>query len=314
MGKIAYLFSGQGSQYPGMGKELYDNFKIVRDTLKSVNEILNTDLLDIIFNGPEDKLKLTENTQPAILAVSIAFMKLMEEYGIKCDGAAGLSLGEYSALVASGALRFEDGLPLVKKRGRFMQEAVPEGLGTMAAIVGLERQEVLQIIKDASRYGIVEGANFNCPGQIVVAGEVYAVQKAVEIAKDRGASRSLILPVSAPFHSSMLKGAGSRLNQELLKIDFFKGNTPVIANVDSQYYGFDREEIIDKLTRQVYNPVMFEDSILKLIDDGFDTFIELGPGRALSGFVKRISKGSCIFSVEDMKSSKKTLQGLGVSV
>lgn len=312
MGKIAYLFSGQGAQYPGMGRELYDNHKIVRDTLDSVNTILNTDLLDIIFNGTEDKLKLTENTQPAILAVSIAIMRLLDESGVKCDGAAGLSLGEYSALVASGALRFEDALPLVKKRGRFMQEAVPEGLGTMAAIVGLERQQVLDVLKEASACGIVEAANFNCPGQIVVAGEVSAIEKAVEIAKAKGASRSVILPVSAPFHSSMLKGAGARLNQELLKIDFCKGHTAVVANVDSNYYEFDREELIDKLTRQVFNPVMFEDSILKLLDDGFDTFIELGPGRALSGFVKRISKGSRIFNVEDVKSLEKTLEGVGI--
>jgi len=307
MGKVAYLFSGQGSQYVGMGRDLYDNYEIVRDTLDIINRVLDIDLLNIIFNGPEGELKKTENTQPAILAVSIALMRLAEAKGIRAKGAAGLSLGEYSALVYSGALSFEDALLLVKKRGKYMQEAVPEGAGTMAAIIGLKRQDVLEIVKVASQTGIIQAVNFNCPGQIAVAGEIAAVEKAVEMAKEKGAGRSMVLQVSAPFHSSMLKTAGDKLNVELQKVNFHHGSVPVVANIDSNYYKFTREDIIDKLTRQVYNPVMFEDSIERLIDDGFDTFVEIGPGKALSGFVKRINRDVKICNIEDVKSLEKTI-------
>lgn len=312
MGKVAYMFSGQGAQYVGMGKELYDNHKIVKNTLDEVNDILNMNLLNIIFDGPDVELMRTENTQPAILAVSVAFMRLVESLGIKADGAVGLSLGEYGALIASGALKYEDALPLVKKRGRYMQEAVPEGMGTMAAIIGLQRDEVLEVVEESSKFGVVDAVNFNCPGQIAIAGEVAAVEKALAEAKARGASRSVMLNVSAPFHSRMLKSAGERLHKELESISLSKGSIPVIANVDGQYYNFDRNEIIDKLTRQVYSPVMFEDSINKLIEDGYDTFIELGPGRTLCGFVKRIKRDATILNVEDLKSMEKTIGAIGI--
>lgn len=311
MGKIAFLFSGQGAQYTGMGRELYNNFEIVRETLDSINDILNFDLLDIIFNGPDEVLMETENTQPAILSVSTAFMRLINSAGIKAQFAAGLSLGEYSALVACGALKFEDALPLVKKRGAYMQEAVPSGKGSMAAIIGLDRETVGSILDEASRFGIVEGANYNCPGQIVISGECYAVNRAVEIAKNKGAKRAVLLPVSAPFHCRMLKGAGDKLNKELEKVDFGEFSFPVAANVDGEYYLPRREYIIDHLTRQVMSPVLFEESIRRMLDDGADTFIEIGPGKALSGFVKRIDRNVKIYNVEDIKTFDKLLDEVG---
>lgn len=310
MGKKAFLFPGQGAQYSGMGLELYENYSVVSETLNAIDSLLNFNLLDIIFNGPEEELKKTENTQPAIYAISIAVLRLLEQNGIYADAAVGLSLGEYSALTASHVLNYDDALPLVRLRGKYMQEAVPDGVGTMAAIIGMDRSMLQNILKIASKVGVVEAVNYNCPGQIAIAGEILAVERAVEIAKENGAVRSLILKVSAPFHSSMLKPAGICLNNELKKIRFSASSIPVLANVDGDYYKFDKEEIIDKLTRQVYSPVLFEDSIIKLLDSGFDTFVEVGPGRALSGFIKRISKNAKIFNVEDIKSLEKTILGL----
>ena len=313
MKKTAFLFSGQGAQYTGMGRELYDNYEVVRKTLDSINDIINFDLLNIIFNGPDEVLTETENTQPAILSVSVAFERLLKSAGINADYAAGLSLGEYAALVASGALKFEDALPLVRKRGSFMQEAVPLGVGGMAAIIGLDRETVGNILKEASSFGIVEGANYNCPGQIVISGQIPAVGRAVEIAKDKGAKRAMMLSVSAPFHCSMLKIAGDRLNTELQKVDFGEFGFPVIANVDGEYYPSQRDHIIDRLTRQVMSPVLFEESIRRMIHDGVDTFIELGPGKALSGFVKRIDKNVNIFNVENSSTFKKLVEAYGAS-
>ncbi len=302
MKKIAFLFPGQGAQYPGMGKDLYDNYEIVRNVLDKVNESVNFNLLDIIFNGPEEELNNTENTQPSILAISFAVCKLLDSVGIRPQAMAGLSLGEYSALTASGALQFEDAIALVKKRGRYMQEEVPEGKGGMAAIIGLDRETVIDLVKQASDFGAIDAVNFNCPGQIAVAGEIDAVKKTVELAKSAGSKQAVMLPVSAPFHSRLLKGAGEKLNTELNKMNYYIGNIPVIANIDNGYYNFDREEIIGKLTRQVCNPVYFEDIIKKLIQDGFDTFIEVGPGKALSNFVKKTNNAVDIFSVQDEKS------------
>lgn len=309
MGNTAFIFPGQGSQYAGMGRELYEKYDTVRDTLNTANNVLGYDLTGLMFEGPEDELKMTENTQPAILTLSVAICRLLEGMGIHPKACVGLSLGEYSALVASGVIKFEDALPLVRKRGKYMQEAVPEGVGAMAAVIGLDRQKVFDVIKEASRFGTVEATNFNCPGQVAISGEAYAVEKASCIAKEAGAIKSVVLKVSAPFHCSMLKSAGDRLRLELEKTSFYKGTLDCIANVDADYYSFEREEIIDKLSRQVYNPVMFEDSIRKLMDDGFDKFIEVGPGGTLSGFVKRISKKVGIYNVEDINSLNKLAGG-----
>lgn len=302
MKKIAFLFPGQGAQYPSMGKELYDNYEVVRNVLDKVNESVNFDLLNIIFNGPEEELNKTENTQPSILAISFAIYKLLESVGIEPQAMAGLSLGEYSALTASGVLKFEDAMKLVKKRGRYMQEEVPEGIGGMAVIIGLDRDKVIDIVNQASDFGAIDAVNFNCPGQIAVAGEIDAVKKAIEIAKNTGTKQAMMLPVSAPFHSRLLKGAGEKLNTELNKLNYNIGNFPVIANIDNGYYTFDKEEIISKLTRQVYNSVYFEDIIMKLIQEGFDTFIEVGPGKALSNFVRKTDNTVNILSIQDEKS------------
>ncbi|OPJ56932.1 ACP S-malonyltransferase [Alkalithermobacter paradoxus] len=302
MGKVALVFPGQGSQYVGMGKQIYEKYETARKIFDKSNEVLNVDLKSIIFEGPEEELTKTENTQPAILTLSIAlFEVLKEKIDLKYDACAGLSLGEYSALVAADAISFEDAAVLVKKRGRYMQQAVPSGKGTMAAILGLDREVLLDVLKEASVEGIVEAANFNSPGQIVISGEVSAVEKAVQLCKEKGAKKAVVLKVSAPFHSSMLVNAGENLQKELENIDFENLKVPVVANVDANYVA--KENIKDSLVRQVSSSVMWEDSIERLINDGFDTFIEIGPGKTLKAFIKKIAskmkKEVNIYNVED---------------
>lgn len=305
MSKTAFMFPGQGAQYAGMGLDLYESFPVVRETLDKINNVLGYDLLKIIMYGPEDELILTENTQPAILAVSYAIYKLVEQKGIKASACLGLSLGEYTALTASNVIKFEDALLLVKKRGMFIQEAASKGTGGMAAIIGLDEKKVMSLINDVSEYGLVEAVNYNCPGQISIAGEKEAIKKAVELAKKYGAIKAVELKVSAPFHSSMLKPASLKLENELKNIRFGQNSMDIVSNVDADYYKFTHEAITDRLSRQVYHPVLFEKSIRRLIDDGYDTFIELGPGKALSGFVKRIDKKVRVFNVSDVKSFEK---------
>lgn len=306
MRKIAFIFPGQGAQYIGMGKEIAKEFKAADEVFNTAQEVLGFDIKKMIFEGDDETLKVTENTQPAILTASIACLKPLLENGVKPYVTAGLSLGEYSSHVLSGTFSFRDAVHLVRKRGKFMQEAVPVGMGTMAAIVGLSNDKVIEVCKIASEEGIVEPANFNCPGQIVIAGEVKAVEKAVEIAKEYKARMAIMLSTSAPFHTSMLKPAEEKLQKELENVKINDMCIPVISNVKAEYIE-DKSLVKDLLIRQVSSPVLWEDSMNKMIDSGVDTFIEIGPGKVLSGFVRKINNKMTILNVQDIESLHNTL-------
>ncbi len=307
MSKIAFIFPGQGAQYVGMGKELYENIDVCKNIFNIADKELNFELSKLCFEGTEEELNITENTQPAILTTSIAALMALKEHGITCDVTAGLSLGEYSALVCSGTMDFKDAVKLVKKRGRFMQEAVPVGIGTMAAILGLDASLVEEACSQAGTSGIVEIANLNCPGQIVIAGEIAAVEHALEIAKAKGAKRAMLLSVSAPFHTSMLKPAGDKLALELENINLKDITVPVMTNVNGDYVK-NKDEIKANLKLQVMSSVLWETIIRNMIKDGVDTFVEIGPGKVLSGFVKKIDRKLTVVNIEDMTSLNKAVE------
>ncbi|KAA5806114.1 ACP S-malonyltransferase [Thermoanaerobacterium thermosaccharolyticum] len=309
--KIAFIYPGQGAQYTGMGKEIYDNFSEAREVFEEANDSLGYDIAKLCFEGPDEELMKTENTQPAILTVSIALTKVLSNKGIKADVTAGLSLGEYSALVYSGVLSFKDAVRLVKKRGEYMQNAVPIGIGGMAAIIGLDNETVENICCDVKDVGIVEPANYNCPGQLSIAGEIKALEKAVELAKAKGAKKAVMLPVSAPFHCSMLKEAGFKLEGDLKEIYTYDMSVPVITNVTADYVRID--EVKKMLVKQVSSPVLWEQSIRRMIEDHVDTFIEIGPGKTLTGFMKRIDKTKKAVNFEDIDSLDKLLSSLEVN-
>ena len=309
MAKTAFLFSGQGAQAIGMGKELAEHYAVADKTFDEATESLGMDMKKLIWDGDSETLMITENTQPAILTMSVAALRVLEQEGVRADVVAGLSLGEYSAHVAAGSISFADAVRLVKKRGKYMQEEVPVGVGAMAAILGLEEEKVREACKKAESEGIVSPANFNCPGQIAVAGEKAAVEKACEYAKELGAKRAVPLAVSAPFHCEMLKGAGEKLAKELENVTFSDLQIPLITNVTADYVQ-SRDDIKPLLIRQVSSSVLWQKGIERMIADGVDTFIEVGPGKALSGFMKKINKETTILNVEDMASLEATLTAL----
>jgi [acyl-carrier-protein] S-malonyltransferase len=307
--KIALLFSGQGAQYVGMGKELYDNYDSAKRVFEKADEVLGVSLREICFEGPETELNKTENTQPAILTTSIAALKVIEEKGIRYDVVAGLSLGEYSAHVAAGTINFDDAVTLVKKRGSYMQEAVPLGVGAMSAVLGMDAEALNACVEESKEFGIVEVANYNCPGQIVIAGEKDAVEKCGILLAEKGAKKVIPLTVSGPFHTSMMKPASEKLSVELDNVKLSQFNTPIISNVNAEYVN-SYDEVKALLVNQVMSSVKWEESIRLMIKDEVDTFIEVGPGRALSGFLKKIDRSVNVFNVEDIKSLDKTIDGL----
>lgn len=313
MSKIAFIFPGQGSQYIGMGQDFYNNFQESKRVFEEMDYALSMNLSSLCFNGSDADLMKTENTQPTILATSIAILKAMEKEGVNCEYTAGLSLGEYSGLVCGGVLDLSHGFKVVRERGRFMQEAVPQGVGGMAAILGLEAEGILQAIENTKVYGKVEIANYNCPGQIVISGELKGLEKTCEETLKLEAKKAVALPVSAPFHSSLLAPAGERLNELLSTIEICQPSKKIISNVDGKVIT-SKDEIIPKLVSQVSHSVLWQQSVELMIDEGVDVFIEIGPGKSLTGFVKKIGKklNKVIqaFNVSDMESFNKTLVAL----
>jgi [acyl-carrier-protein] S-malonyltransferase len=306
MSKLALLFPGQASQYSGMGRELASNFPESKAALDEADAAVGFPLSHLCFEATEDELKLTENTQPAILAVSIAAWRALETKGAAPDFAAGHSLGEYSAIVAAGGLDFATATQIVRKRGRYMQEAVPAGVGAMAAILGLSPTDVAEVCKKAAQGEIVSPANLNSPEQTVVSGHAGAVKRAVEIASQSGAKRAVILPVSAPFHCALMQPAQQRLETDLRAAVFSPLRFPVITNVDAEAET-SGDETREALIRQVTQPVRWLDSIRDMIDQGVTIFVEVGPGKVLSGILRQIDRSVRVFNVEDAASLHATV-------
>lgn len=304
---ISFIFPGQGSQVVGMCKDVYDASPIARKTFQEADEALGFAISKMCFEGPEDDLRLTYNTQPAILTVSTALARILAAEGIKPEITAGHSLGEYSALVAAGAMDFADAVRTVRKRGQFMQEAVPVGKGAMAAVMGLDDAKIVEICQQVEQDGgIVQAVNFNCPGQVVIAGEAAAVDTANALLKAAGAKRAVLLPVSAPFHSSLMQPAAVRLQEVLDSINMNDAQIPVVANVNAQKVT-NAQEIKKLLVEQAAAPVRWVECVQTMQKDGVKLFVEVGPGKVLSGLSKKIASDIPVINVENIASLEKAL-------
>ena len=308
MSKVAFVFPGQGSQKVGMCKDFYDSYACAKKVFEEADDALGFSITKMCFEGPEEDLRLTKYTQPAILTCSVAALAVMREHGLECEAAGGHSLGEYSALVAADVMKLQDAVVAVHKRGEFMQEAVPVGEGAMAAVMGLTPDEIVAVCQNVETEcgEAVQAVNFNCPGQVVIAGATKAVDKASEALKAAGAKRAIPLPVSAPFHSTLMKPAAERLKEVLDKIDFRDAKFPVFSNVTAEPV-VKAEEIRALLVKQAASPVKWEMSMHRMIKDGFDTFVEVGPGKVLTGFTRKIDRAMNALNVEEMASLEKTL-------
>jgi [acyl-carrier-protein] S-malonyltransferase len=307
--KIALIFPGQGSQLVGMGKDLADKYPAALHTFEEADEALGYKLSQVCFEGPEDQLRLTEVTQPAILTASIAALRVVETHLPKPSFVAGHSLGEYSAHVASGTFGFADAVRTVRHRGRYMQEAVPVGVGAMAAILGMDLEKVAGVCRDAAQGGVCSPANINSPEQVVISGNTAAVERAAKLADERGAKRAKLLPVSAPFHCSLMKPAQDRLEEDLKKLTMHKPVYPVACNVDADFVNDDLRTL-DTLVRQVTGSVKWDQCMRLLIAQGVETFIEVGPGKVLCGLMRQIDRTKTCFNVGDEGSLKKSLETL----
>ncbi|RLB64901.1 MAG: [acyl-carrier-protein] S-malonyltransferase [Deltaproteobacteria bacterium] len=312
--KVAFLFPGQGSQYVGMGEDFYQTFNAAKEVFTEASDSLDQDLANVCFNASKEELNKTENTQPAILTASIATLKvLMQEYGIRPVVLAGHSLGEYSALVAAGVVSFYDAVQVVRARGKFMQTAVPLGCGTMAAVLGMKKEKLENICRettDPSREKVVEPANYNCPGQVVISGHVKAVDEATIKARDEGASRAVKLPVSAPFHCSLMEPAARRLAEKFCDVKVSEPQIPVISNVDADT-NYTVDTTSDLLVRQVSSAVRWEESMHLMVEQGVTRIIEIGPGRVLSGLMRRINRRIKTHTVENVADLKKLAEVFG---
>ncbi|SFD39954.1 ACP S-malonyltransferase [Clostridium uliginosum] len=305
---IAFLFPGQGAQYVGMAKQFYEEIEECKEIVDKAEEILNIPLKDMLFNGPEEILMQTENAQPTIVVASLVALKALEINNVKADYTAGLSLGEYAALIYSGALSLEEGLLLVKERGRIMGSSLPKGLGKMAAILKLDNEKLDELLNKASVFGIVEAANYNCPKQVVISGENKAIDEAVKIAKELGGV-GIPLKVSGPFHSSLLEPASEEFYKNLEKADIKQLNKVVYSNVKGLPYS-NEDDIKDLLKRHIRTSVLFDNTVQDMIEAGVTTFIEVGPGKVLGGFVKKINRDVQVLNVQDMESLNKTISSL----
>ncbi|WP_278504362.1 ACP S-malonyltransferase [Mitsuokella multacida] len=310
MNKLAFVFPGQGAQAVGMGKDLFDQYDVAKRLFAEADEALGYSIKDMCFEGPADDLKLTANTQPAILTVSVIVNEILKEHGVQPDVAGGHSLGEYSALVAAGVLSFKDAVALVHKRGQYMQEAVPVGEGGMAAIIGLDDEAIAAACEKATKEaGEVQPVNFNCPGQTVIAGTTHGVEKAVEELKAAGAKKAVVLPVSAPFHSTLMKPAAEKLAAELDKAAIHDAAFPVVSNFTGELET-KAEEIKANLVAQADHPVRWIACVKTMQAFGADTFVEAGPGKTLCGFNRRIDRSIKSLNVENLESLQKTLDYL----